>query len=352
MILHQFGWDHYQQKTQYQKQGDLHLGRVVSIKGFKHQLMTSTGELEAELSGKLLYGLAPEELPRVGDWVQYMDYETMGYIVELLPRFNELSRKNPGSKNVKQVLAANVDTALIVQGLDDNFNVMRLERYLVQLAACGIEPVVVLNKADLVADEEYYRTEVQKLKRDCAVYLCSTVTGKGIHELMTTALQKEKTHILIGSSGVGKSSLLNAFTNAETQAVNSVSDANSKGRHTTTTRDLFQLPNGSLVIDSPGMREFGLTSDAGVAEDELFPAIEALAVNCRFADCRHLSEVGCAVIEAVQLGDLSAEVYDSYLKLIKEQRRFEINIEDKKRLNKQFGKMTREAKEYRKKYKY
>ncbi|MFZ5998944.1 MAG: ribosome small subunit-dependent GTPase A, partial [Bacteroidota bacterium] len=105
-------------------------------------------------------------------------------------------------------------------------------------------------------------------------------------------------------------------------------------------------------IDSPGMREFGLTSDAGVAEDELFPAIEEVAVNCRFADCRHLSEVGCAVIEAVHLGNLSTEVYDSYLKLIKEQRRFEIKIEDKKRLNKQFGKMTREAKEYRKKYKY
>jgi ribosome biogenesis GTPase / thiamine phosphate phosphatase len=349
--LEQFGWSNYQSQNKNQST-EVPLARIVSVKGFKYYLMTERGELEAELAGKLLYGLAPEEIPKVGDWVQYMDYETMGYIVELLPRINELSRKNPGSKNVKQVLAANIDYALIVQGLDDNFNIMRLERYIVQLTACGIAPVVILNKADLVENEESYRTEVQKLKRDCPVYFCSTYSGKGIAELVSHILQKQKTYILIGSSGVGKSSLLNAFMNTDLQKVNTVSDSNAKGKHTTTTRDLFQLPNGSLVIDTPGMREFGMTSDGNASEEELFPAIQEVAVNCRYSDCRHLNETGCAVIEAVQTGELSTEVYDSYLKLIKEQRRFEIRIEDKKRLHKQFGKMSREANEYRKKYKF
>lgn len=349
--LEQFGWNQYQ--SFYKRSNpEWKIGRIISIKGFKHLLVTESGELEAELSGKLLYGLEPEEIPKVGDWVHYLDYETMGYIVDLLPRINELARKNPGSRNVKQVLAANIDYALIVQGLDRDFNIMRLERYIVQLIACGIKPIVILNKADLVENKESYREEVQKLKRDCPVYFCSTLTGFGINEIVATALQPAMTFILIGSSGVGKSSLMNSFMSTDLQKVNTISDFNSKGKHTTTTRDLFQLPNGALVIDSPGMREFGLTSDGDADKGDLFPAIRKVAVRCRYGDCRHLNEVGCAVIEAVQSGDLSTEVYDSYLKLIKEQRRFEVRIEDKKRLNKQFGKMTREAKDYRKKYKF
>ena len=331
---------------------NLAIGRVISIQGFKYYLITIKGETEAELSGKLMYGASPEELPKVGDWVKLMEYDQLGYIIEVLPRKNELSRKTPGNKTEKQVLATNVDFGLIVQGLDRDFNLMRLERYLVQLAACQVTPIVILNKADLATDLSYYRTEIDKLQRDCRVHFCSTYTGLGIDELRDTILEKYKTYILIGSSGVGKSSLLNALTHSSNQAVNSTSTFSSKGKHTTTTRDLFQLPNGSLVIDSPGMREFGLTFEDGQQTEDLFPVIQKFAANCRYSDCTHTNETECGVINAINSGELDAEVYESYLKLIREQRRFSIRIEDKKRINKQFGKLTKEAKNYRKKYKY
>jgi ribosome biogenesis GTPase len=350
--LEDFGWNNFFQSNKTNIKHELSTGRITSIQGFKYFVITEKGELETELSGKLLYGASPDELPKLGDWVSLLDYGTTGYIVEVLPRINELSRKNPGRKTEKQVLATNIDHALIVQGLDRDFNIMRLERYLVQLAACRIKPIVILNKADLITNPEHYTAEVQKLQRDCPVYFCSTYNGTGMDDLRNSVLQRSKTYILIGSSGVGKSSLLNSLMNRTIQQTNNTSDFNSKGKHTTTTRDLFALPNGSLLIDTPGMREFGMTFEEGQNPDEIFPAIQKFSSGCRYADCKHINDPGCAVIEALDTGELEREVYDSYIKLLKEQRRFEINIEDKKKLNKQFGKMTREAKDYRKKYKY
>jgi ribosome biogenesis GTPase len=258
----------------------------------------------------------------------------------------------PGRQPARQVLATNIDYALVVQGLDDNFNPNRLERYLVQLAACNIPAVVILNKADLVMDPEYYRNAVHRLKRDCPVYVCSTFTGSGIAELQASLLQRFRTYILIGSSGVGKSSMLNAFLNAQAQKTSETSDFNGKGRHTTSTRDLFLLPNGSLIIDTPGMREFGLTAEEGQSSGDTFPGLQQFVSECRFADCSHMSESGCAVLQAVQSGALDQKIYNGYVKLMKEQRRFEIGAEEKKRLSKHWGKITREAINHRKKYKY
>ncbi len=352
ILLEHYGWNLYPSQYKTNLNNELKCGRVISIKGFKYYVITEHGELEAELSGKLLYGNDNEDLPKVGDWILYMDYETMGYIIEVLPRVNELSRKSPGTKTQKQVLAANIDYALIVQGLDRDFNVMRLDRYLVQLAACQIKPIVILNKADLVSNYDEYRNEILKLQRDCPVYFCSTYTGFGLEKLLNEVFKKYHTYILVGSSGVGKSSLLNALMNRDVQHVNNTSESTNKGKHTTTTRDLFQLSNGSLIIDTPGMREFGVTFEEGQQSDDMFPAIQQYAAQCRFADCKHLSEAECAVLTAVQNGELDSDVYESYLKLMREQRRFEIKAEDKKRLNRQFGKMTKEAKNHRKKYKY
>lgn len=348
--LDHYGWSSFFQSEKIQE--DLITGRITAIQGFRYYVITASGEKEAELSGRLLHGASTEEIPKLGDWVTLKDYDSLGYIIDVLPRKNELSRKNPGVKMERQILATNIDWALIVQGLDRDFNLMRLERYLVQLAACNIQSMVVLNKADLIEDQAVFTSEIKKLQRDCPVYFCSTYTGEGIDELRTHVLDKYKTYILIGSSGVGKSSLLNALMNTNVQEVNSTSDFNNKGKHTTTSRDLFQLPNGSLMIDTPGMREFGLTFEEGSDHDDLFPAIQKFAAHCRFSDCKHLNETGCAVIDAVQSGALENQVYESYVKLIKEQRRFEISAEDKKRLKKQWGKMTREAKDYRSKYKY
>lgn len=350
-ILNNYGWNKYfHESCNTLSQNNFEPGRVISIQGFKYTLITNSGELEAELSGKLLYGSDQEFLPKVGDWVLFIRYDTLGYIVEMLPRMNELHRKAPGAKTEKQVLAANIDYALIVQGLDRDFNLMRLERYLVQIAACNIKPIVVLNKADLVDDIKIFRAEVSKLGRGCPVYFCSTYTLIGIDELKSE-LKRNLTYMLIGSSGVGKSSLLNALSGDASRVTGNVSESTGKGRHVTTSRDLFQLPNGSLMIDTPGMREFGVAFDEAAYASGLFPLIDQFAWNCRYSDCTHLTEEGCAVLEAYKRGDLEPEVYQSYLKLVKEQKHFALKAEDKKRLGKQFGKMIREVKEFKKRYK-
>jgi ribosome biogenesis GTPase len=346
-----FGWNDFHRHN-FQSLNDTTLapGRITSVQGFKYFLATDKGELEAELSGKLLYGSTPEELPRVGDWVAYLDYGSSGYVISVLPRANALSRKNPGKATERQILCANVDFAMIVQGLDRDYNLMRLERYMAQVTACGIKPVVVLNKSDLVDDTEEFRAQILALKRDCDIRFCSTLNGSGIAELLAS-METGRTYILIGSSGVGKSSLLNSMMQAVVQPVSQVSDFNNKGRHTTTTRDLFLMPNGSLLIDSPGMREFGFTSEDGQDAENLFPAIEELAAGCRYSDCMHINEPDCAVLQALADGGLNSTTYESYIKMLKEQRRFNIRIEDKKKLNRQFGKMTKEAKNHRKKFK-
>ncbi|HEX8060566.1 MAG TPA: ribosome small subunit-dependent GTPase A [Cyclobacteriaceae bacterium] len=349
--LKDFGWNDFHQNNYNQStnHGDP-AARVVSVQGFKHHLVTEKGEIEAELAGRLLYGTEAEDLPKVGDWVCYLDYGQSGYIIERLPRQNMLSRKMAGKKNERQVLGANIDYAIIVQGLDRDFNVMRLDRYITQIVACGIQPIVVLNKIDLVPDPDAFLQLVKDLKRDVEISCCSTVSGRGIADLR--ALRKDHTYILIGSSGVGKSSLLNALMNAETQQTSEVSDFNGRGRHTTTARELFMLPNGSLLMDTPGMREFGVTSEDGVDGDSLFPAIKAIAVNCKYSDCSHMSDEGCAVIAALGTGELDPAIYESFVKLVKEQRRFGIRAEEKKRVNKVFGRIVKEAKSFRKRYKY
>jgi ribosome biogenesis GTPase len=351
--LEQYGWnDFFSNHYNENKNNDLKPARVISLKGHKYHLITKSGEKPAELAGKLLFGTDPENIPRVGDWIYYLDYGTEGYIVDLITRNNMLYRRQPGNRTERQVMAANIDYGLIVQGLDRDFNIMRLDRYIVQITDCGIKPVIILNKEDLIDSRDHYISEVSRLGRNCPVFFCSTFGKSGLAELYEQALKPRMTHILIGSSGVGKSSLLNALLDQIKLQINSISDSTGKGKHTTTTRELFQLSNGSLVIDTPGMREFGIALENDIASSGLFPVIEQIAANCRFTDCTHINEAGCAVTAAVENGTLDSKVYASYEKLVREQRHFEIKKEDQKRLGKQFGKMVREAKDYRKKYKY
>jgi ribosome biogenesis GTPase len=313
-FLEDYGWNLFRQQNTIEVHPDHLVGRVISIKGFKYELITERGVQETELSGKLLYGTQPENLPKVGDWVSYLDYGDLGYIVDVLPRANSLARKNPGNKTERQILGANIDYALITQGLDRDFNMMRLERYITQVVACGISPVVILNKVDLIQEPEAYRDKVLRLQQPCQLFFCSTLTGNGI-DALKSFFEKGKTYIMFGSSGVGKSSLLNIFMNESLQQTNTVSDVNNKGRHTTTTRELFQLPGGGLLMDTPGMREFGVTDDLDSVTS--FPALDEFVQRCRYADCKHVNEPGCAVVDALQSGALDPVVYESYIKLMK-----------------------------------
>lgn len=352
-VPEQYGWnDFFNRYKTSNANNDFVTGRVISVKGFKYHLMLESGETEAELSGKLLFATDHELLPKVGDWVFCLKYDTMGYITDVYPRMNMLARKNPGNTSEKQILAANIDYAMIVQGLDRDFNLMRLDRYLVQIISNGISPIIVLNKADLVTDPETFRNEVLRLGKECPVFFCSTYDGSGLDELISKALLPGKTFIMVGSSGVGKSTLLNTFRKSAERATGPLSLSTNKGMHVTTTRDLFRLPNGSLIIDTPGMKEFGIALEEGLQTGGLFPSIDEFSRNCRYADCTHTSEDGCAVIDAFENELLDPAAYNSYIKLMKEQKRFEIRAGDRKRLGKQFGKMVREAKEYRNKYKY
>lgn len=350
--LIQYGWNEFRaEQYNHHPKDRLSPGRVISVKGFKYFLMTGKGELEAEVSGKLLYGNAPEDIPKVGDWVLFADFDSIGYITDVLPRTNALSRREAGTESTVQVLACNIDAALIVQGLDRDFNLMRLERYVVQIIACGIRPVIILNKADLVDNADDYVKQVVALQRGYPIHLCSTLTGVGIGEIRSTVLEKYKTYVFLGSSGAGKSSIVNTLMSDAIQRTGAVSDFNRKGKHTTSTRDLFRLDNGSLIIDTPGMREFGITSAAGDNHADLFPGISEFSSRCRFNDCTHMGEVGCAVVAAVNSGELGEMIYQSYVKLVKEQKRFAMSASDKKRAGKQMGRMVREVKDFKKRFK-
>lgn len=350
--LIQYGWNEFHaEQYNHHPKDRLLPGRVISVKGFRYYLMTEKGELEAEVSGKLLYGKAAEEIPKVGDWVLFADFDSIGYITDVLPRTNALTRREPGTESGMQVLACNIDAALIVQGLDRDYNLMRLDRYIVQIMACGIRPVIILNKADLVNNPDDYVKEVVDLKRGYPVHLCSAVTGSGIDAIRSAVLEEFRTYVLIGSSGAGKSSIVNALMSEAVQRTGAVSDFNRKGMHTTSTRDLFRLDSGSLIIDTPGMREFGMTSAVGDNPADLFPGISQFSTRCRFNDCTHIGEAGCAVVAAVNSGDLEEMAYRSYLKLLKEQKRFQMSAADKKRQGRQMGKMVREAKDYKKRFK-
>lgn len=351
-ILQSYGWnDHFEnQYTPFKHQG-LEAGRVMAIQGFKHLLITGTGKLEALLAGALMNSKEPEAYPKVGDWVLFKRYETEGIILDVLPRLNELSRKSPGAATTRQVLAVNIDAAFIVQGVDHDFNPMRLQRYLQQVQQCGIAPIVVLNKADLVSNPGHYLSTVEELGYKCPVYLASALDKGDQAQWAAACLQPGKTYILLGSSGVGKSTLLNAWLGYHLQQEGAISTANSKGRHTTTTRNLVLLPNGSLVIDAPGMREFGMTLEDD-ATTVSHPRIDELSGQCRFSDCTHLHEPGCAVLAAVNNGQLPQQVYRSYVKLLREQQHYQTSAADKKRIERHFGKISKQVFAHRKNRKY
>lgn len=351
-LLFNYGFNsHFNKLSIPYLQKGLKAGRVSSIKGFIYYLITESAEIEAELSGSLLNSKENWELPKVGDWVVFAPLDDRGYIIDILERQNMLSRRVPGQDAEKQVLVANVDYVFIVQSLNQDFNLMRLQRYLHQIIESQIQPIVILNKADLISEPSSFIKMVDDLGYQVPVIVTSTFTGFGVEELKTKTMQKGKTYVLLGSSGVGKSSLLNTLLIEGTQQTSDISKANNKGKHTTTFRHLTQLSNGSILIDTPGMREFGLTANTTEESKFIHPLIDQLSVHCRFADCKHEFEPGCAVVAAVNNNELPEVVYRSYLKLLKEQLRYQLTATEKRQNERQFGKISREVQNLKKKWK-
>jgi ribosome biogenesis GTPase / thiamine phosphate phosphatase len=274
----------------------------------------------AEASGKLrLAADAGAEWPAVGDWVavEIRDGEKSALILEVLPRRSRFVRKSPGKKLEEQVIAANVDTALLVSALDGDFNPRRVERYLAQCWESGAKPVLVLNKADACADVNARVAEMERVALGAAVYLVSAKTGQGF-EALEKMLSSGQTFVLLGSSGVGKSTLANRLLGESRQEVQTVREGDSRGRHTTTARELFVLPGGALLMDTPGLRELQLW-DAEEGLGEVFADIDLLAEQCRFGDCKHEGEPGCAIRAALEAGTLDEARLESRRKLLREQ---------------------------------
>jgi ribosome biogenesis GTPase len=294
------------------------------IRGEKNyfRVWTTAGELTVRFAGKMRHRAGGRaDLPVVGDWVAVEPQpDQRGQIHALLERKSTFARNLPGRRKGKgrerieqQVIAANVDLVLIVSGLDRDFNLRRIERYLTLVGGSGAEALVVLNKADLCADPQDCQAQVEAIAAETPVYCCTALDREQL-AFLDAHLQPGRTLALLGSSGVGKSTILNGLLGEERQKIGAVSEAVGKGRHTTSHRELFLLPQGGILMDNPGMRELHLWGDE---EDlsESFTDIEELAAACRFNDCAHRTEPGCAVLASVERGEMQMSRLESYQKL-------------------------------------
>jgi ribosome biogenesis GTPase / thiamine phosphate phosphatase len=319
--IFRWGWNSYFQASWNEdaRDGAVPARVIAQQRGF-WRVAGEFGECWGEAAGRLrLAGDGGADWPAVGDWVavELRDGETAALIQEVLPRRSRFVRKSPGKKAEEQVIAANVDTALLVSALDGDFNPRRVERYLAQCWESGAKPVLVLNKADACADAATRAAEMERVALGAALYLVSAKTGQGIEEL-EKMLAPGQTFVLLGSSGVGKSTLANRLLGESRQDVQPVREGDSRGRHTTTARELFVLPGGALLMDTPGLRELQLwDAEEGLAE--VFADIDALAARCRFGDCKHEGEPGCAVRAALEAGTLDEARLESRRKLLREQ---------------------------------
>ncbi len=324
-------------------------GLVTAVWKNAYGLRIDGSNLRGELSGKLQFGAESSlDLPTVGDRVQCLVPEdaTLAIIQEIQPRTTLLKRKAAGQAVEFQPLAANLDGLLVVMALTEDFNLNRLDRYLVLAAEAKIPAAVLLSKADLVTTVETANRQQAVTDRypELAVLVISNATGKGIDEL-AEHLPADQTFCLLGSSGVGKSSLINRLTSRDDLATGAVRETDGRGRHVTTTRQMFQLANGAWLIDSPGLRELG-NFDLSTGLDDTFADITALAVECRFNDCTHRHEAGCAVQAAVDSGELGADRLANYQKIQREADYYDRSYHEQRRRDKDFGKMVKQVKKH------
>lgn len=323
---------------------DFEIARVAAVDKDSCLVNNGLGEVMAQLTGKMMWAAdSPLDYPVVGDWVyaQILDEGSFAIVHEIMPRKSVLKRKTPGKKIDFQPIASNVDVAFVMQSLGEDFNPRRLERYLVMASQGGVEPVVLLSKADLFSPEEA-EAKVNQVRADMpgvGVWTFSNLNGEGLDRVLELLLAGG-TYCLLGSSGVGKTSLLNNILGEEAFATRNIRVKDEKGRHTTSRRHLIMLPSGAMLIDTPGMRELGSISvEVGISET--FQEIDGLADTCHYRDCTHTTESGCAVLAAVQDGDISQKRYENYLKLVRESSHNQMSYYEKRQKDKSFGKMVK-----------
>ena len=340
MELADLGFDSwFQDKSHGLGRPDCAVARVTRVDRDRYLVRNEHNEVQAEPTGKLLFSAdSSQDLPCVGDWVfvQYHNDGALAIIHEVLPRRTFLRRKSAGTKVEYQMIASNIEVAFIMQSCDLNFNLRRMERYLVTVHEGHVEPVILLSKSDLISAEELEKriSEIRQARIDARIIPCSNKTEIGL-ETVRQALQKGKSYCLLGSSGVGKTTLLNHLLGREAFETKAVREKDSRGRHTTARRQLIVLESGALLVDTPGMRELGLMAVSATI-DESFSDIHELSTRCRFGDCTHSVELGCAILLAVQSGALSQDRYQSYMKLIKESEFHEMSYVERRKKDRIF----------------
>ncbi len=322
------------------------VARVISEHKERYTVKTSNGEFDAEIVGNMRYSAQNRtDFPTVGDWVAISEYDIEKVLIHaVFQRKSIIERQAVGKYGEKQIIAANIDYALIVQAADRDFNLNRIERYLSLTLDSGIKPIIILSKIDLLDTNELSKfiENLRERIKNIPIVAVSNISHSGIDDLLKL-IRKSKTYCLLGSSGVGKSTLLNNLSEEDIMKTDSISKSTNKGRHITSHRELVVLQNGGILIDNPGMREVGM-ADNKMGIEATFDSILKLSDKCRFANCSHLHEKGCAVIQAMQNGELDKSVYDNYLKVSKENEYFESTLVEKRKKDKDFGKMIKNFK--------
>jgi len=355
MRLEDLGYSNILEKFRIeQKLDNFEIGRVIAEHKERYIVKTVKGEFEAEITGNMRFtAKSREDFPAVGDWVALTTFDSdFSIIHKILPRFSIIKRQAVGQFGEIQVIAVNIDYAFVVQAIDRDFNINRLERYLTICNSSKVRPVIILSKIDLI-NETRINEILDGIKariKNVPILAISNETQYG-YEAIKDFIEKGKTHCLLGSSGVGKSSLLNNLSGKTIMRTDRISQSTNKGRHVTSHRELIVLENGGILIDNPGMREVGIVETSGGLEITL-DTISILSQSCKFNDCTHTSEIGCSVLESVEKGEIDKASYENYLRMEREKVHFESSVAERRRKDKEFGKFVKNYKKNKKKNKY
>jgi len=330
------------------------VGRVISEHKERYIVKTDKNEFDTEIVGNLRFAAKNRyDFPAIGDWVAISEYdESKALIHAIFPRKTIIERQAVGKFGEKQIIATNIDYAFIVQAVDRDLNINRLERYLTICNASKIKPIIILSKIDLI-DESYLNEILDNINlriKHVQILIISNQTQAGYKKLIAI-IKKGKTYCLLGSSGVGKSSLINNISGKTLMKTDSISLSTKRGKHVTSHRELIILENGGIFIDNPGMREVGV-ADANIGMEITFDTIVLLSKNCKFKDCKHIQETGCAVLDAVKSGEIDPASYENYLKMEKEKVHFESSVAEKRKKEKELGKIIKNYKKDKKLNKY